>query len=111
MSDVMVKAEKLVEKKKWEKLKNKFLYGDDAMRLALATACGSSDTDEACNILISLLHDENAQVQLAAVKSLGKIGDDHATAQLQWLLSQTGEDKKELIEAIHDAIKHVKNKQ
>ena len=58
-----------------------------------------------------MMHDENAQVQLTAVKSLGKIGDDHATAQLQWLLSQTSEDKKELIAAIHDAIKHVKNKQ
>ena len=111
MSDVMLKAEKLVEKKKWEKLKNKFLYGSDETRLALAAACGASDTDEACNILISLLHDENAQFQLTAVKSLGKIGDDHATAQLQWLLSQTSEDKKELIAAIHDAIKHVKNKQ
>lgn len=111
MSDVLAKVEKLVEKKKWEKLKDKFLYGDDEMRLALATACGASDTDESCNILISLLHDEDAQVQLMAVKSLGKIGDDHATAQLQWLLSQTGEDKKELTEAIHEAIKHVKNKQ
>ena len=56
MSDVMLKAEKLVEKKKWEKLKNKFLYGSDEARLALAAACGASDTDEACNILISLLH-------------------------------------------------------
>ncbi|MFR1481295.1 MAG: hypothetical protein ACLSB9_39210 [Hydrogeniiclostridium mannosilyticum] len=78
-------------------------------RALLAAACGASDTDEACNILISL-HDENAQVQLTAVKSWEN-RDDHATAQLQWLLSQTSEDKKELIAAIHDAIKHVKNKQ
>ena len=105
------KIEKLVEKKHWDKLQSKYLNGSDDQRLELAKACGGSDADESCNILVTLLHDENEAVQMEAVKSLGKIGNDHTTAQLQWLLSQQKKKKTELIHEIHQAIASVKHKQ
>lgn len=102
--------EKLVQKKHWDKLR-KHIDGKKEEKLALARACSISDADECCNILVTLLHDGDQDVQLAAVKSLGAIGNDHATVQLQWLLSQCSSDQKELIDAIHLSIKNVKNKQ
>ncbi len=87
------------------------MNGDTETRLALAKACAASDSDESCNILITLLRDREDSVKLEAVKSLGKIGNDHATAQLQWLLNQLPAEKTELIGAIHEAIKNVRHKQ
>lgn len=104
------KLEKLVQKKHWDKLR-KSLRGGNEEQLALARACASSDADECCNILVTLLHEDSREVQLAAVNSLGAIGNDHATAQLQWLLTRLTPDETELIDAIHAAIKNVRNKQ
>lgn len=105
------KIDKLVEKRHWDKLQSKYLNGSDAERLELAKACGAVDADESCNILVTLLHDNNEDIQMEAVKSLGRIGNDHTTAQLQWLLGQLPETKTELIHEIHQAIANVKHKQ
>ena len=102
--------EKLVQKKHWDKLR-KHIDGKKEEKLDLAQACSISDADECCNILVSLLHDNDQDVQLAAVKSLGIIGNDHATVQLQWLRSKAEPGQTELIDAIHLAIKSVRNKQ
>ena len=104
------KMERLVEKKHWDKLR-KHVDGKKEEKLALAQACSTSDADEGCNILVTLIHDSDQDVQLAAVKSLGVIGNDHATVHLQWLLTQVTPDQQELIDAIHSAIKSVRNKQ
>lgn len=111
MSDKLEKIEKIIEKKHWAKLEKYETSHDEQIRVELAEACGKSSTDECVNTLITLLHDPAESVQLAAVKSLGLIGNDHATAQLQWLLAQQSADKTELIDAIHHAIANVKNKQ
>lgn len=109
MADKMAKIEKLIEKGKWDKIEAKYLKGSDEERLDLAKACATSDTDGAFNCLITLLNDKNDTVQLAAINSVGATGNDHATAQLQWLLQRLPPEKKETIDAIHAAIANVKN--
>ena len=111
MSDKAAKIEKLVDKKHWAKLESKYLNGDEETKIALAKACSKANADETVNMLVTLLHDSSESVQLEAVKSLGVVGNDHATAQLQWLLDQLSADKTELIDAIHEAISHVRHKQ
>ena len=111
MSDKIGKIEHLIQKGHWDKLENKYLKGDTETKLALAKACAGSEADESCNILVTLLRDSEEAVQLEAVHSLGKIGNDHTTGQLQWLLNQLPAEKTELINAIHEAIKNVRHKQ
>lgn len=104
------KIEKLIRKGKWEDLSKKFLAANAETRLILAEQCGKSNEPGVNSVLNKLLRDPDERVQLAAVKSIGITGTDHEVAQLQWLLSNTSEDKKELISALHDSISKVRGK-
>ncbi|WOC32634.1 MULTISPECIES: HEAT repeat domain-containing protein [Caproicibacterium] len=107
----MADIEKLVEKKHWDKLKKKYLTGSQEERLELAKACGLVSADETVNMLVALMQDEDADVQVAAVESLGKVADDHTTAKLQLLLSQTPKENTRLAEAIREAVRQVRARQ
>jgi len=104
------KIEKMIQKGKWEDLTKKFLTADAQTRLILAEQCGKSDDPGVNSVLNKLIRDPDEKVQLAAVKSMGITGKDHEVAQLQWLLSNTSEDKKELISALQDSISKVRGK-
>lgn len=103
------KIAKMVEKKQWSKLQKKYVEGSQEERLALAQACASVSCDESVNILIALMQDEDAQVQLAAVQSLGKVADDHATSRLQTLLLHA-EKGGELYLAVEESIRQVRRR-
>ena len=52
------------------------------VRYEAANACGEMDDEEAAPHLVALLHDDDAQVQLAAVGALGEIGGSLAKKAL-----------------------------
>ena len=54
-----------------------------ALRYEAATACGELDDEESAPHLVPLLEDEDLQVQLAAIGSLGKIGGSLAKRALR----------------------------
>lgn len=104
------KIEKMIRKGKWEDLTKKFLTSDAKTRLILAEQCAKSNDPGVNSVLNKLLRDPDEKVQLAAVKAIGITGKDHEVAQLQWLLSNTSEDKKELISTLQDSISKVRGK-
>jgi hypothetical protein len=101
--------QRLIKKGKWEALR-KFLNSDPETRLILAKECGKSNDPGVNSVLTTLLRDEDEKVQLEAVKSITVTGRDHEVAQLQWLMSNTPEDKTELISAIQNAIASVRGR-
>lgn len=104
------KIEKLIKKGKWETLNKKFLSADPQTRLTLAKACATAGDPGVNSILTTLIRDPDEKVQMEAVKSIAITGKDHEVAQLQWLLSNTPEEKTELREAIQYAIANVRGK-
>jgi len=104
------KIEKMVKKGKWEDLIKKCMTADAKTRLIIAEQCAKLNDPGVNTVLNKLLRDPDENVQLAAVKSIGITGKDHEVAQLQWLLSNTSEDKQELISALHDSISKVRGK-
>ena len=108
--DKTEKIEKMVQKGKWDDLSTKFLNSDTETRLIMAQACAKS-TDYNVNTLLSfLIRDKDDNVKLAAIKSIGITGKDHESAQLEWLMSITPEDKTEIIAALQDSISKVRRK-
>ena len=73
------KLKKMVEKGKWDKLRKQYLDSDKTTQVALAKACAASRNDGSVNILTSLLEVDDVDVKIAAVTSLGEVGDDHVT--------------------------------
>lgn len=110
MGDKSQEVEKLVSKGKWDKLEKKFLYSNSDNRLALAKALSQSSADEGYNLLVTLIKDEDHDVQLAAVKSLGATGSDRAASQLQWVLAKTPQTQTDTIDALQTAINSVRGK-
>ena len=104
------KIEKLVLKGKWDDLGNKYLNSDTETRLILAQECSKSTDYNVNNLLSILMRDTDEKVKLAAIKSIGITGKDHECAQLEWLMSNTPEDKKEIITALQDSISKVRRK-
>ena len=74
------KLKKMVEKGKWDKLRKQYLDSDKTTQVALAKACAASRNDGSVNILTSLLEVDDVDVKIAAVTSLGEVGDDHKSA-------------------------------
>ena len=74
------------------------------MRYEAATACGEIDEEEAAPHLVSLIQDDDIQVQLAAIGALGKIGGSLSKKALRHCLKMGDpvlEDAaKEALEAI-----------
>ncbi|MEE8194056.1 MAG: HEAT repeat domain-containing protein [Dehalococcoidales bacterium] len=61
------------------------------LRYEVAGACGELGEDEAVPYLIELTHDTDADVQLVAIRALGKIGGGEAKERLQQCLSHQSE--------------------
>lgn len=102
--------EKLVKKGKWETLNKKFLTSDPQTRLILAKTCAKASNPGVNGILTTLIRDPDEKVQLEAVRSIAITGKDHEVAQLQWLLSNTSEEKATLYGAVQEAISKVRGK-
>ena len=100
----------LIKRKKWDILKKKYLYADTDTRLLLAKECGNSMDPGVNTILVALFRDPDENVQLESVRAMAKTGKDHEVSQLQWLLSNTPDDKEELKYAIQTAISNIRGK-
>ena len=98
------KLKKMVEKGKWDKLRKQYLDSDKTTQVALAKACAASRNDGSVNILTSLLEVDDVDVKIAAVTSLGEVGDDHVTALIRQLAVKTPADQTELKAAITKAL-------
>ena len=105
------KMQKYLEKGNWDKIEKLYLYADSDTLLALAQACGKVKTDVSGNVLGILIRDPEEKIQLVAVNNLGKIGSEHHVAELQQLMERTPEEKTELVQAIHKAIKTARQKE
>ena len=103
------KLAKMVEKKKWDKLR-KLLNGDKATVINLAKACSHSEEDESTNMLIELLRASDRDVKMAAIDSLGKVGNEHAVAPLQYIEKSNPDCGKDMIDAVHKAISNIRER-
>ncbi|MSQ22166.1 MAG: HEAT repeat domain-containing protein [Dehalococcoidia bacterium] len=74
------------------------------MRYEAATACGEMGEEEVVPYLIPLIEDEDSEVQLAALKSLGAIGGLLAKRALRRCV-KTGDDA--IQEAAQEALQHL----
>ncbi len=99
--------EHLVKKHQWDKIGKKLHNANIQTKTALAAACGNSSDDEASNILINLLRDSDEAVQLQAIKSLGATGNNSSKTHLQWLSNNLPDEKKEIKEAITEALSQI----
>ncbi|MFZ2539639.1 MAG: HEAT repeat domain-containing protein [Oscillospiraceae bacterium] len=108
--DKDAELEKWISTGKWDKIEKKFLYSNDENRLTLAKALSTTSADEGYNALVSLIKDENKDVQLEAIKSLGVTGSERAAAQLQWVLAKTPPTNTATIAALQAAITKVRTK-
>ena len=63
--------------------------------------------DGSVNILTSLLEVDDVDVKIAAVTSLGEVGDDHVTALIRQLAVKTPADQTELKAAITKALEKI----
>ena len=98
------KIARLVKRGRWTKLQKMLKKGDSDTRAAITAALGTAKEDDAFNILVLLIKDNDEKVQLQAVKSMGDLGVDRAKVHLQDLGSKLPEEKTELIDAIKKSI-------
>ncbi len=104
------KIEKLVLKGKWDDLGDKYINADTETRLILAQECAKSTDYKVNSILSILLRDPDENVKLTAIKSIGVTGTDRETAQLEWLSSNTPDNKTEILAALQESILKVRGK-
>lgn len=64
---------------------------DIEVRYEAAGACGELEEEEAVPYLINLINDPEADVQMATVQALGKIGGTKAKERLEYCLNNTNE--------------------
>lgn len=104
------KMQHLVQKKEWDKLKKKYLYGDVSTRISLAKACKESNSDESVNLLLAILESEEENVKIAALDAIAKVGTDHVTSTLQLLLAKVPEHNVKLREAVLNTLHRIREK-
>ncbi len=76
---------------------------DPELRYEAARACGELSQDDAIPHLIPVTRDEDKDVAIAAISSLGKIGDDEARETLQSLVNHSDQVIREAAEqALHE---------
>ena len=75
------------------------------VRYEAANACGEMDDEEAAPYLIPLLHDDDTQVQLAAVGALGEIGGTLAKKALRRCMKR---EDQVLEDAARTALENIK---
>lgn len=105
-----VKLSKMVEKRQWGKLQDRYLDGSEKEQIALATACQKSKLDGSISIVLALLEQANERVKKSALASLRIIGNDHCTSTLQLIYQKTSESDTELREDIMNTIKVVRKR-
>jgi hypothetical protein len=101
----------LVAKNKWDKIQGKVDKANAQTKLEIAEACSRSGEDESMNILVRLMTDSDAAVQLQAVKSLGLSARSSAKTHLSWLSERLPEGKDELKQAIREAMANISRRQ
>ncbi|HCS73276.1 MAG TPA: hypothetical protein DIW17_05300 [Clostridiales bacterium] len=98
---------RLVKRGRWTKIQKMLGKSDSATRAAITTELGNTQEEDAFNILVMLLKDNDEKVQLEAVKSLGVLGVERAKVHLQDMISKIPEDKTELNDAIKNSIAQI----
>lgn len=88
--------EKLVQQKKWDKIKKNYLDADEETKANLAEACALSVSDDSSNILMALLNAPEQSVKIAALKSLEKVGNDHCVSRIQQMIDTIPPEQTEL---------------
>ena len=104
------KIEKMVKKNDWTKLNKECSRADAKTCVMIAKACAASNEDGSFNLLSILIRDADEQVQREAIRSLGETGNDHATAELQWIMTKIPEGNKETLKVAHDALEQVRQR-
>jgi HEAT repeat protein len=101
------KIRHMVDKREWEKLLKKYGTLSKEEKIQLAEACGTTDADESCNFLVSLVKENDKDVQLAAVKSMGIVGGQNAKSTLQWMLGRLTDSNADLKEPMLESIEKI----
>ena len=101
------KLKKMVEKGKWDKLRKQYQESAKTPHEEHAKACAASRNYGSFKIKTSLLEVDNVDVKIAAVTSLGEVGDDHVTALIRQLAVKTPADQTELKAAITKALEKI----
>lgn len=104
------KMRHMVDKNEWDKLLKKYGTLTTEEKIQLAEACGTTDADDACNMLITLVKESDKQIQLAAVKSLAIVGSQNAKTTLLWLIGNLTEDKADLKAPMLAAVEKIGNR-
>ena len=92
------KMEKLVHRKAWGEL-SEYMF-----KIALAQALGTSETEEAIDLLMELVESKDQDILEAACESLKKVGDDHNTTELLRILQTIPEENEPLRKKISETI-------
>lgn len=104
----------LIQKKRWRKLEKTDKGNNEEEKKTMLEACGEADAgnDEVVNLLISYLSKDEGDLQLTAIRSLGKLGSKASQAEvhLQHLLTKIDEKDEERAAAIRDAIVDVRDR-
>lgn len=104
------KIAKLVDKKAWDKIQEKYLHSEEATQIILARACSKSDCDDSRNTLLALLDLPAESVKMAALESLSIVGNDHVTSTLQLMVSKIPQDNAALKEKAMKTLQDVRAK-
>lgn len=101
------KIERLVKRRRWNKINKLLEKSDSQTRIAFATELGNSKDDNAYNLLILLLDDSDEEVRIQTIKSLGNLGRESAKTYLQRILMSLPQEESALGEATREAISKI----
>lgn len=102
---------KLVQARKWDKIKKSYLNSDAETKAHLAEACATSVSDDSSNVLMALLDSPEDDVKLAALKSLEKVGNDHVVSRIQQMMVTVPADKTALRNQVQATLQALRGKQ
>ncbi|MBT9774902.1 hypothetical protein GPL15_00020 [Clostridium sp. MCC353] len=103
--------EKLVQGKKWDKIKKNYLNAAPETRVNLAKACATVSSDDSINILTLLLDAPEESVKIAALQALTKVGNDHCVSLIQHMSSSVSPDQTVLRAEIQNALNALRGRQ
>lgn len=103
--------EKMVQHGKWEKIKKNYLDSDAVTRANLAAACAKSVCDDSSNVLMTLLDSTEENVKIAALQSLGIVGNDHCVTRIQQMMISVPEDNTKLRAEFQKTLQALRGKQ
>lgn len=103
--------EKLVQGKKWDKIKKNYLNAAPETRVNLAKACSTVSSDDSINILTVLMDAPEEAVKIAALQALSKVGNDHCVSLIQHMSTSVSPDQTAVKEEIQKALNALRGKQ